>query len=172
MRQIPNSLAAPLSWVYLFLFWCKWRLVDIFLHSFFFSPLLPLALSFQSGAGPDTHGSFLLGEMLEFAVGMGKINKHIGQFWNLPKHFMSGSQRERGLTRFFLHQGLLIIFIHLFFFSLPSKIYLWIEKLTSDTAWKTNRRLSLRWVSRVRVCLRSNGGDYSGLFLPACTACF
>lgn len=135
----------------------------------FFSLFIPSSSLF-SGTGPDTHGSFLLGETLEFAVGMGKINKHVGKFWNLPKHSMSGNavKEKKGLHTF-LHQSLLIIFIHLFSHSQA--------KFTCGLRiWPLiphgKQRHSLRCVSWVCVCLHSNGGVYSGLFLPARTACF
>lgn len=52
-------------------------------------------------------------------------------------------KRKRANTIFFSPPDSVDNIYPSFFFSLPSKIHLWIAKLTSGTAWKTNRPLRI-----------------------------
>lgn len=124
--------------VYLFSYWCKWRLVDIFLTNLSASPCFLPPFSLFLGLG--THGSFQRGEMSEFVVGMGKINNRVGLFGSRGPVLLGVVWGKRVPTHFFFfNQGpaSLKIFIHYFSLS-ASKIYLGIEELTSNTAGKIN----------------------------------
>lgn len=117
MRQIPNSLAAPFSWVYLFLFWCKWRLVDIFLHCFFFLSPLPLTLSFELRWPRHTWILSVRGNVgICSRHGKNKQLSWVSSEISLNTPCLETWSRKRGLTRFFLRYGLLIIYPSFFFF--------------------------------------------------------
>lgn len=133
-----NSLAALFFTLYLFLFWCKWRLVDIFLPNLSASPCFLPPLSLFLGLG--THGSFQRGEMSEFVVGMGKINNRVGRFSSRgPVLHVWGWCGGKESQHIFFNQGPASFKIFIHYFSLSaSRIYLGIEELTSNTTGKIN----------------------------------
>lgn len=125
--------------VYLFSYWCKWRLVDIFLPNLSASPCFLPPLSLFLGLG--THGSFQRRGNVGICGRHGK-NKQSCRSVRQQRAGASGGgvgEKRANTFFFFFNQGpaSLKIFIHYFSLS-ASKIYLRIEELTSNTAGKIN----------------------------------
>lgn len=129
VRKVPNSLAALSSTIYLFSFWCKWRLVDIFLPNLSASPLF----SSSSLSWPRNTWIF----SVRGNVGIcGRHGKNKQTHRSVQQQRSSASCLEVGWwganTVFLPGPASLKIFVRYFFLS-PSKIYF---RFTSNTTGK------------------------------------